>query len=273
MRVVILLKQVPDIVSDRRLNDDGLLVRDAGDAVLNEIDEGALETALRAADVLGSTVTALTMGPASAAAVVRKALQVGAGSAVHLHDDSFAGSDAVGTARALAAAIRVLDAEDGADPIGLVVAGMTALDGLGGVVPALVAAELGWPVVSFADAVDVAEPVEDEPAHVVVSRATDDGEETLRADLPALVSVTDTIATLRAPNFQTMLAARSAAIRELTAADLDLGPDDVGRTGARLTVVAATPRPPRPAPTVVSQNGALALVDFVTERGLLEVQA
>lgn len=270
MRVVVLLKQVPDIISDRRLNDDGL-VRDQADATLNEIDEGALECALRAAEVLGGSVTALTLGPASAAAVVRKALQVGAGSAGHLHDDSFAGSDVAGTALALARAVQVLDADDDADPVGLVVAGMAALDGLGGVVPALVAAELGWPVISFADTLEVR--AESGQEHVVASRTTDDGEESLRADLPAVVSVTDTIATLRAPNFQTMLAARSAPIRELTAADLGLGAEEVGAAGARVRVASAQPRPPRPAPTVVTADGAQALVDFVIERNLLEVEA
>lgn len=273
MRVVVLLKQVPDIISDRRLNDDGRLVRDQADATLNEIDEGALECALRAAEVLGGSVTALTLGPASAAAVVRKALQVGAGSAAHLHDDSFAGSDVAGTALALARAVQVLDADDDADPVGLVVAGMAALDGLGGVVPALVAAELGWPVISFADTLEVRAESGQEQAHVVASRTTDDGEESLRADLPAVVSVTDTIATLRAPNFQTMLAARSAPIRELTAADLGLGAEEVGAAGARVRVASAQPRPPRPAPTVVTAGGAQSLVDFVIERNLLEVQA
>lgn len=278
MRVLALLKQVPDIVSDRRLDSDGRIVRDVDYAVLNEIDEGALETALRAADVLGGSVTALTMGPASAAAVVRKALQVGAAHAVHLCDDAFAGSDVIATARALAAAVRMLDAEEGEDPIGLVVAGMTGLDGLDGVVPALVAANLRWPVVTCAEAVDVSGAGEGgssdgEAAHVIVSRATENGREVLRADLPAVVSVTDTIATLRAPNFKTMLAARSAPIREVTAADLDLGGAEVGVSGSLARVIEAAARPTRPAPVVVSADGAQALVDFLTERNLLEVGA
>lgn len=271
MRVLALLKQVPDIVSDRRLDEAGRLVRDPDDAVLNEIDEGALETALRAADVLGGSVTAVTMGPASAEAVVRKALQVGAAHAVHLHDEAFAGSDAVGTARALAATVRMLDAEDGAEPVGLVVCGMTALDGLGGVVPALVAAGLRWPIVGCADAVDISAAEDADPAHAIVSRVTENGKEVLRADLPAVISVTDTIAPLRAPNFQTMLAARSAPIRTVTAADLDLGEDRVGGSGALARVIRSAERASRPAPIVVRADGARALVDFLAERDLLEV--
>lgn len=266
MRVVVLLKQVPDIVSDRRLGASGLLERTPADAVLNEIDEAALEIALRAAESLGAQVTAVTLGPAGAVGVVRKALQVGAAAGVHVVDDAFAGSDAIGTARALAAAVRVLDGEDTA---GLVVAGATALDGLGSVVPALVAAELGWPVASYATAVDVAA----EAGEITVQRETEDGSETLRAALPAVVSITDTVATLRAPSFQTMLAARKAQVRELTAADLGLAADEAGLAGARAVVSQAQPRPPRPPARVVTSDGAAALVEFVAERGLLEVGA
>lgn len=253
MRVVVLLKQVPDIVSDRELGDDGRLVRNPADAVLSEVDEGALEVALRAGERLGASVTAVTMGPAEAAAVVRRALQVGANEAVHLVNEALAGSDARGTATALADAIRELDGED---PVGLVVAGMAALDGLGGVVPALVAAELSWPALSYADEVEVTAD------SVRVNRTTENAREALTAALPAVVSVSDTVGTLRAPNFQTMLAARSAPIRELT-----------GSGGAMVRLLEWAPRPPRGEPVRVESDGARALVEFLDARGFLEVQA
>lgn len=274
MRVVVLLKQVPDIVSDRRLRPDGLLERTAADAVLSEIDEAALEVALRAADSLGASVTAVTMGPASAEAAVRKALQVGAAEAVHATDEALAGSDVRGTARALAAAVRLLDAEAASpeDGVGLVVAGMAALDGLGSVVPTLIGAELGWPVLARAESVEVTPGEEATAPRVVVVHETDRGAmETIAADLPAVVSVSDTVASLRVPSFQTMLAARKASVRVLTVADLGLSSGEVGLAGARAVVVTAAPRPERPAPTVVTGDGARALVDFLADRGLLEV--
>lgn len=277
MRVVVLVKQVPDITSDRRLDDDGRLVRTPSEAVLNELDEGALETALRAADALGGDVVAVTVGPEQASAAARKALQVGAALGIHVCDDALAGSDVVGTARALAAAIRLVDAEAAqaaTPPVGLVVAGMSALDGLGSVVPALVAAELGWPVVSFAGEVAVA-AAGDEPATLTAVRETDHGSERLRVDLPAVVSVTDTIAALRVPSFATMLAARKATLRTLTAADLGLEPADLGTAGARVQVHHAAPRPERPGAEVVTDDGAAGekLVDFLVARGFVEVSA
>ncbi|PWD52202.1 electron transfer flavoprotein subunit beta [Serinibacter arcticus] len=271
MRVVVLLKQVPDITSERSLGPDGRLVREPSLAVLNELDEGALETALRAADALGGDVVAITMGPEQASAATRKALQVGASLGIHLCDDAFAGSDVVGTARALAATVRLLEAEDDAEPVGLVVAGMSALDGLGSVVPALVAAELGRPIASFVSEVAVA----DGGGAVLALRETEDGAERLSVPLPAVVSVTDTIAALRVPSFATMLAARKATLRTLTAADLGLEPAAVGLAGARVRVTEAAPRPPRPPVTVLPDDGSAgqALVDLLLARGLVEVSA
>ena len=173
--------------------------------------------------------------------------------------------------RVLAASIRLLSDEDPANPVSLVVAGMSARDGLGSVVPALVAAELGWPVLSFANAVDV----EPDPAAITVSRETEHGSERLRSSLPALVSVTDTIAQLRVPSFASMLAARKATLRVLSAAELGFEAAEVGLAGSRATIVESAPRPPRPAPQVISDSGqgAAALVDFLDQRGLLEVGA
>lgn len=269
MRVVVLVKQVPDISSDRSLQADGRLERLPATAVLNELDEGGLETALRSADALGASLVAITMGPAQASAAARKALQVGAAIGIHVCDDALAGSDAVVTARVLAATIRLLEREDPEDPVALVIAGMSALDGLGSVVPALVAAELGWPVASAAFIVAV------ERDHVTVTRGTEHGREELRTSLPAVVSVTDTIATLRVPSFATMLAARKATLRTLGITDLGLTSDAVGTAGARATIASAQPRPARPPARIVRDAGKAGaeLVDFVLERGLVEVSS
>ena len=280
MRVVVLVKQVPDITSERSLGPDGLLVRTPTDAVLNELDEGALETALRAADVLGAELVAVTMGPEQASAAARKALQVGAALGIHVCDDALAGSDVVGTAGVLAAAISLLEREDPANPVALVVAGMSALDGLGSVVPALVAAELGWPVASFAaevvvEAGEAAAAGDPAGATLTITRETEHGSERLRTSLPAVVSVTDTIAALRVPSFATMLAARKATLRTLSAADLGLEVSRVGLAGARAVIGEAGPRPERPPVQVVTDTGHAgeALVDFLVQRGLVEVSA
>src|SRR6185369_1905578 len=106
MNIVVLVKQVPDTWAERKLNDgDKTLDRASVDVVMNEIDEYAVEEALRIKEAQGGEVTILTMGPERATETIRKALSMGADKAVHLVDDALAGSDAVQTSAALAKAI------------------------------------------------------------------------------------------------------------------------------------------------------------------------
>ena len=94
--IVVLIKQVPDTWSERKLTDgDWTLDREAADAVLDEINERAVEEALlirekEAADGTEGSVTVLTAGPERAAEAIRKALSMGADKAVHLLDDGIA---------------------------------------------------------------------------------------------------------------------------------------------------------------------------------------
>src|SRR5699024_5879445 len=146
MRIVVCVKHVPDISSQRGFDSASRTVRTTEDSTLNEVDENAVEAALQFAEAAeqGAEVIALTMAPDIAVDAARRALQLGAGRGVHISDEALAGADYTVTARALAAAVR---AEGSVD---VVVTGMTALDGLGSVVPSLLAAELGWPQATVA---------------------------------------------------------------------------------------------------------------------------
>ncbi len=149
MNIVVLCKQVPDTYSERRLRGDGALDRDASDAVLDEINERAVEEALQLKEAHGGAVTVVSMGPDRATEAIRKALSMGADAAVHLSDEALAGSDAVGTARALAGAIGTVADVD------LVLAGNEASDGRSAAVPAMVAEVLGLPALTHAREVTV----------------------------------------------------------------------------------------------------------------------
>ena len=140
MNIVVLVKQVPDTYSERKLREaDGSLDRDASDAVLDEINERAVEEALQLREAHGGEVTVLTMGPERATEATRKALSMGADRAVHLSDEALAGACAVQTAHALAAAIGTVGAVD------LVLAGNEASDGRTAAVPAMVRVPAGSP--------------------------------------------------------------------------------------------------------------------------------
>src|SRR6185437_14961039 len=113
----------------------------AGDNIVDEINERALEVALRVKDGEKSTeVVVLAMGPEEASKAIRKALSMGADSGIHILDDSLAGADAARTAAVLATALK----DAGAD---VIIAGNESTDGRGGVVPAMVAEHLGLPLV------------------------------------------------------------------------------------------------------------------------------
>ena len=243
MNIVVLCKQVPDTYSERGLRGDGALDRDASDAVLDEINERAVEEALVLKEAHGATVTVLSMGPDRATEAIRKALSMGADAAVHLTDDALAGSDAVGTARALAGAIGTVGDVD------LVLAGNEASDGRSAAVPAMIAEVLGLPVLTHARKVTV------EGGTLTVHRETDDGVTVLSAELPAVVSVGEKINEPRYPSFKGIMAAKKKKVTTLSLADAGLDASQVGAAGALTSVVDATPKPPKGAGDKIVDGG------------------
>ena len=244
MNIVVLCKQVPDTYSERRLRGDGALDRDASDAVLDEINERAVEEALLLKEAHGGAVTVVSMGPDRATEAIRKALSMGADAAVHLSDEALAGSDAVGTARALAGAIGTVADVD------LVLAGNEASDGRSAAVPAMVAEVLGLPALTHAREVTV------EGGTLTVRRETDDGVVMLSAELPAVVSVGEKINEPRYPSFKGIMAAKKKKVTTLSLADAGVDAAQVGAAGALSSVVEATPKPPKSAGEKVVDDGA-----------------
>ncbi|KSW18931.1 electron transfer flavoprotein subunit beta/FixA family protein [Cellulomonas sp. B6] len=264
MRIVVCVKFVPDIQSDRQLGADGRVVRDGGDGTLNELDENAVEAALALAEEHDGEVVVLTLGPDDAVDAVRKGLQMGADEAVHVLDDDVAGSDAIGTATVLAAAVRHLSAQT---PVDLVLTGMAGLDGLTSLLPAALAELLDLPALPLASSLDV--DVDARTATVV--RRLDHATETLTAPLPAVVSVTDGINEPRYPNFKGIMAARKKPVATLTLADLGVDPAIVGAAGARTQVLEAAPRPPREDRVLITDTGdaGTRLATWLVERKLV----
>ena len=137
MNIVVLVKQVPDSGAERNLrSDDNTVDRGSANNVINEMDEYAIEEALRIKEAHGGEVTVLTMGPDRAAESIRKALSMGPDKAVHVLDDALHGSCAVATSRVLAAALGTLDAD-------LVICGAESTDGRVQVLPHMLAERLG----------------------------------------------------------------------------------------------------------------------------------
>ncbi|GAB2618039.1 electron transfer flavoprotein subunit beta/FixA family protein [Pseudactinotalea suaedae] len=263
MRVVVLVKHVPELLSQRALGEDGRTVRTSDDSALNEVDENAVEAALQLAGSSEGEVIAVTLGPSIAVDALRRTLAMGASRAVHATGDAFAGGDVVATARALAAAVRHLDGEA---PVDVVLTGLAALDGLGSVIPSLVAAELGWPQLT------VVEELTLEGQTLVGRRELDGATERWRAATPAVVSVTDSANDPRLPKMKDLLAARAAEITVLTHTDLGLADEEVGAAGSRTRVVEAAQRPEHPGPEIVTDDdgeGGVLLARYLLDNDLV----
>ena len=153
--IVVCVKHVPDATADRHFEADNTVDRVGVDGLLSELDEYAVEQALRLKEKADNpddvTVTAVTIGPDKAVDAVRKALQMGADQGVHVSDDAIAGSDAIATSLVLAAAVKKAAGGDVPD---LVMCGMSSTDGSMGVVPAMLAERLGVPQVTLASVVE-----------------------------------------------------------------------------------------------------------------------
>jgi electron transfer flavoprotein beta subunit len=245
MNIVVLVKQVPDTYSERKLNpSDGVLDRDATDAVLDEINERAVEAALVLKEANdGSEVTVLTMGPDRATDAIRKALSMGADKAVHLTDEALAGSDAITTAKALTKAIGTVGDVD------LVIAGNEASDGRGGAMAAMVAELLGLPALTHAREITV------EGTAVTVKRETDDGITMLSAELPAVISVGEKINEPRYPSFKGIMAAKKKPVSTISLADAGIDASEVGLGNALSSVTSAAPKPPKAAGEKIEDEG------------------
>jgi electron transfer flavoprotein beta subunit len=254
MKIIVCVKQVPDATGDRGFAADNTSDRQRVEGRLSELDEYAVEQALRIVESgVDAEITYLTMGPASAVDALRRALAMGGDQAVHIVDDALHGSDALVTSRVLATAITQLGFD-------LVLCGMASTDGTMGVVPAMLAERLGVPQVTQASELAVAAD-----GSVRVRRDSDTASQRLEAQLPAVVSVTDWTGEARYPSFKGIMAAKKKPLQTLACADLGVEPDTVGLAGSATTVLEATKRPPRQAGTIVKDegDGGLKLAEFL----------
>lgn len=256
MKIAVCVKQVPDTWAEKSLRaDDSTLDREAADGVLNELDEYAVEEALRIAEAHGGEVTVVSMGPERAAETVRKALSMGADAGIHVLDEALHGSDAIATSAVLAAAL----ADKGFD---LIVFGSESTDARMSVVPAMVAERLGVAQLTFAQRVEVS------GSDVTIERVTDYGYDTVRAAMPVVISVVEKINEPRYPSFKGIMAAKKKPVETIGVADLGLDVASVGQAAAWSAVEDFAARPAKPAGTVVVDegDGGARIAAYLTEQ-------
>ncbi|GAA1316238.1 electron transfer flavoprotein subunit beta/FixA family protein [Leucobacter albus] len=257
MKIVVLVKEVPDTYGERTLSlETGLAERAAGEAVLDEICERALEVALSQASAEPAEVVVLAAGPEGATASIRKALAMGADRAIHIVDDGLRGADIGLTAEALAAALR----EEAPD---LVLAGNQSTDGASGMLPAMLAELLGLPLLGGLGAVEVT------AERAKGTRAADGLTEEVTATLPAVITVTEQLPEARFPNFKGIMAAKKKPLRVRSLAEL--GVDGDPSLAPRTIMLDISERPARDAGVRVVDDGTAVaqLIEFLTANRLV----
>ncbi len=260
MRIVVLVKPVPDTTGQERLGPDLRVDRAASPAVVNANDDYALEAALKLREAAGEgSVTLLSMAPENAPDTLRKALAMGADSGVLVTDPALAGSDTLSTVRVLAAALGRIGHD-------LVLAGADSSDGGSGTVAAGVAALTGLPYLSYAAR------IEPSAGMVRVRRISPTGYDLLEAPMPALVVATQALGEPRYPSLKGIMAARSKTIESWSLADLGIDPATIGGSAATTRVLRTQAPPARSATRVIREpapEAAAQLVDFLVERKLI----
>ena len=202
------------------------IIRDGRQSVANPFDTAALEVALALKDELGGRVSVLSMGIPDTCRLLRDAIARGADDALLLSDRAFAGADTLATSYALSMGLDELGDAD------LVLCGKMAVDGDTAQIGPELGGILGVPCVT-----GVSEVLEASDHRVVVRHDTDEGTEVVEVPLPAVLTVTKDIATLRMPSIAGVRAAAGAEVRVLDAATLGADPACCGLAGSPTQVV------------------------------------
>ena len=227
MRIIVCVKQVPDIAEMETMETDpetGTIMREGLPAILNPFDEYAVEEAVSWKERLGGEVIALTMGPPQAEDALITCLSMGADRAVLLSDRAFAGSDTLATAYTIAAAVKKIGDFD------LILCGLQAIDGDTAQVGPMLAECLHIPQITYVNRVEI------EKKTVVATREVEDGYARVRCKMPLLLTVVKGINEPRVPTYSSLSDAMEKEIPIWTIGDLDLEQRFLGLQGSPTAV-------------------------------------
>jgi electron transfer flavoprotein beta subunit len=236
MNVVVCVKQIPDPADPGQMDPETKTLKRDGKLILDESDSYGVEMALQLVDAAGGgEVTLVSMAPNNETGGLRTALAMGAAKAILVSDPALAGSDALGTAKVLAAAAKRVEDAD------LILTATESSDGYTGTVPEQLAGLLDLPSITFAKHIEIAD------GKVKVQRQTDAGYDEVEAPLPAVVSLTAGVVEPRYPSFKGIMAAKNKPVDEVTASELGVDAGQVGWAGAGQEIVTIEAAPAREA--------------------------
>ncbi len=221
MKIVVCIKQVPDVSEVRIDPETHTLIREGVPSIINPFDMYAIEEGLRLRERFGGEVILLSMGPPQAVSALREGVSMGADRAILVSDRAFAGSDTLATAYTLALALRKIEGVD------LVFCGKQAMDGDTAQVGPGIAENLGCGFAAYVRNIEeVAEGT------IRLERLMDDGYDVLKVKLPAVVTVVKEINEPRLPSLKGKMKARKMEIPIWTADEIGADPERLGLSGS-----------------------------------------
>jgi electron transfer flavoprotein beta subunit len=221
MKIIVCIKQVPDTADIKIDPKTNTLIREGVASVLNSFDLWAIEEAVRIKEKMGGKVTALTMGPPQAEAILRQAISLGADEGILLSDPEFAGADTLATSYTLSQAIRRIGKFD------LILCGKQAVDGDTAQVGPGIAAHLDIPQIIFVQKIR-----EITNRSILAERKVEHGFEVISSSLPCMVSVIRDINRPRVPTLRGKMLARKAEILVWNSKDFEADPSKLGLKGS-----------------------------------------
>ncbi|MGD2126163.1 MAG: electron transfer flavoprotein subunit beta/FixA family protein [Desulfobacteraceae bacterium] len=241
MNIIVCLKQVPDTETLIKIAPGGKsIVPDDIKWVMNPYDEFGVEEALRIKEKFGGEVTVVGLGPKRVTESIRTALAMGADKGILISDPALEGSDAIATAKALAAAIKDL-------PYDLIFTGQRGVDDDMGLVGATLAEFLDIPQLSVITKVEVS----DDAKSVKVQRPVEGQSLTIESSLPAMITAQKGLNEPRYASLPGIMKAKKKPLEEKTLADLGLDPSEFGEGARKLKVLELTPPPQKEAGRII----------------------
>ncbi|MGN0978081.1 MAG: electron transfer flavoprotein subunit beta/FixA family protein [Oscillospiraceae bacterium] len=248
LKILVCVKQVPDVDQMRMDPATGNLIRAGVPAILNPLDANALSAAVKVKETYGAEITLITMGPPNAEAVLRECLAVGADKAILVTDRAFGNADTLATSYSIVSAAKQVDKFD------LIFCGKETLDGATGQMGSQLAERFDAAQVTSASLI---KEIDLEKNTLVVERELETGIETLEVRMPCLFTMEKTNYPVRIPNLKGKLAAKKAPVLTFTANDIpDLDRNRIGDAGSPTKVPRMFP-PVMPEPGVILNEGSV----------------
>jgi len=221
LNILVCMKQVPDTQKVKINPETNTLIRKGVPSITNPFDESALEEALEIKEVLGGSITVLTMGIPASASILKDAISLGADRAYLLSHRDFAGADTLATSYTLSKAIKKLGYFD------ILLLGKQAIDGDTAQVGPEISGWLGLPVITYVNDI-----LEIDNKHIIVERMIDNGKEIVKVDYPIVLTVVKAKNRLRMPCLNGILRSLDEKIFRFGSEDIGIEKEKCGLKGS-----------------------------------------